>query len=234
MRRFFLTRVAGIQLLVKPKSLPIFVCWIVLASFSGLLSAQSEQTSATPSSPQTPAQQMPSQHSMGTRKNSVGLPNFGEVTPNLFRGGQPGVDGLKTLKDMGVSIVVDMRSGPNDHEKSAVTKLGMQYVSIPWHCPFPTDEPFARFLKIIEENHDKKVFVHCRLGDDRTGMAIASYRMADEGWSADEALNEMEEFGFDWKHHMICPALERFERSFPERLKKDEAFKDLKTISNQK
>jgi len=171
---------------------------------------------------------------MGTRKNSVGLPNFGEVTPNLFRGGQPGVDGLKTLKDLGVGVVVDMRSGPNDHEKDAVTKLGMQYVSIPWHCPFPTDEPFARFLRVIEENRDKKVFVHCRLGDDRTGMAIASYRMADEGWSAEEALNEMEHFGFDWKHHMICPTLEGYEKSFPERLKKDEAFKDLREAKGQK
>ncbi len=232
MRQAFLSR-SSIQPLVKPKNRHILFCWVVLASFSGLLAAQSEQESSPNSSQQTSAQQTPSQHSMGTRKNSVGLPNFGEVTPNLFRGGQPGVDGLKTLKDMGVSIVVDMRSGPNDHEKDAVTKLGMQYVSIPWHCPFPTDEPFARFLKIIEENRDKKVFVHCRLGDDRTGMAVASYRMADEGWSADEALNEMENFGFDWKHHMICPTLERFEQSFPERLKKDEAFKDLKTVNNQ-
>lgn len=156
----------------------------------------------------------------------MGLPNFGEVTPHLFRGGQPGVDGFKTLKDMGVGIVVDMRSGPNDHEKAALTKLGMQYVSIPWHCPFPSDEPFARFLKLMDENRDKKVFVHCRLGDDRTGMAIAAYRMADEGWSAAEALDEMEKFGFDWKHHMICPALERFEKSFPQRLSKDEAFKE--------
>ncbi len=191
---------------------------LMLVCFGGMAGAQSSDKGNT----------LPSQHSMGTRKNSVGLPNFGEVTPNLFRGGQPGVDGLKTLKDMGVSIVVDMRSGPNDHEKTAVTKLGMQYVSIPWHCPFPTDEPFARFLKVVEQNRDKKIFVHCRLGDDRTGMAIASYRMADEEWSADEALDEMELFGFDWKHHMICPTLERFERSFPERLKTDEAFKELR------
>jgi protein tyrosine/serine phosphatase len=196
----------------------ILTLLLVLAGFSEMVEAQSPDKDNT----------LPSQHSMGTRKSSVGLPNFGEVTPNLFRGGQPGVDGLKTLKDMGVHIVVDMRSGPNDDEKAAVTKLGMQYVSIPWHCPFPTDETFARFLKVIEENRDKKIFVHCRLGDDRTGMAIASYRMANEGWSADEALNEMEHFGFDWKHHMICPTLERFEKSFPKRLKKDEAFKDLR------
>jgi protein tyrosine/serine phosphatase len=170
----------------------------------------------------------PTQHSMGSRKNSVGLPNFGEVTPNLFRGGQPGVDGLKTLRDMGVSIIVDMRSGPNDHEKNAVKKLGMQYVSIPWHCPLPSDEAFARFLKLIEDNRDKKVFVHCRLGDDRTGMAVASYRMAEEGWSADEALIEMEKFGFDWRHHMICPTLQHYEQSFPKRLKKEDAFKELR------
>lgn len=196
----------------------ILTLLLVLAGFSEMLEAQSPDKDNT----------LPSQHSMGTRKSSVGLPNFAEVTPNLFRGGQPGVDGLKTLEDMGVRIVVDMRSGPNDDEKAAVTKLGMQYVSIPWHCPFPTDETFARFLKLIEENRDKKIFVHCRLGDDRTGMAIASYRMADEGWSADEALNEMEHFGFDWKHHMICPTLERFEKSFPKRLKEHQAFKELR------
>jgi len=167
---------------------------------------------------------------MGSRKNAVGLPNFGEITPNLLRGGQPGADGLETLKEMGVSIVIDMRSGASDHEKTAVNKLGMQYVSIPWHCPFPSDEAFARFLKIVEDNPDKKIFVHCRLGDDRTGMAIASYRMAEEGWSADEALKEMELFGFDWKHHMICPTLQHYEKSFPERLKKKDSFKDLHAV----
>ena len=170
---------------------------------------------------------------MGSRKNAVGLPNFGEVTPDLFRGGQPGVDGLKTLHEMGVGIVVDMRSRPSENEKAAVTRLGIEYVSIPWHCTFPSDATFARFLKLIEENRDKKVFVHCRLGADRTGMAIAAYRMASEGWSADEALNEMAKFGFDWEHHMFCPTLERFERSFPQRLRNDAAFKDWRAHQAQ-
>ena len=85
----------------------------------------------------------PTQRSMGSRKDYVGLSNFGEVTPNLYRGGQPGADGLKALKKMGVSIVVDMRGGHSEHEKRAVEELGMEYVSIPWHCPFPSDEPFV-------------------------------------------------------------------------------------------
>jgi len=164
---------------------------------------------------------------MGSRKNSVGLPNFGEVTPNLYRGGQPGVDGLEALRKMGIAVVVDMRGGPNQNEKSAVTKLGMEYVSIPWHCPFPTDEPFVHFLKVIEDNPGKKIFVHCRLGDDRTGMAIASYRMADEGWSADEAMKEMEFFGFGGVHRAICPGLAPYEKRFPRHLETNPAFKGL-------
>ncbi len=156
----------------------------------------------------------------------MGLPNFGEVSPNLYRGGQPGVDGLEALKRMGVQIVVDMRGGASAHEKTAVNQLGMKYVSIPWHCPFPKAEAFAKFLHVIQENPGKKVFVHCRLGDDRTGMAIASYRMAMEGWSADAAMKEMELFGFRGVHHAICPGLASYEKNFPHELKTNAAFAD--------
>jgi protein tyrosine/serine phosphatase len=172
----------------------------------------------------------PMQRSMGSRKHYVGLPNFGEVMPNLYRGGQPGADGLKALQKMGVSIVVDMRSSQSKHEQAVVEKLGMEYVSIPWHCPFPSDEPFVKFLKVIKDNPARKIFVHCRLGDDRTGMAIASYRMAEERWSADEAMKEMELFGFGGVHRVICPALAHYERDFPKHLKENPAFKELQPI----
>lgn len=202
---------------------------LLLACLPSTLAGQVEQGSSAPPL----VRSIPPPRSTGSRKSAVGVPNFGEVTPNLFRGGQPGADGFKTLKEMGVGIVVDMRGGSNAQEKAAVTKLGMEYVSIPWHCTFPSDEPMARFLKLMDENRDKKVFVHCRLGADRTGMAIAAYRMASEGWSADEALNEMAKFGFDWEHHMFCPTLERFEKSFPQRLRSDAAFEEFRRAKGQ-
>jgi protein-tyrosine phosphatase len=77
---------------------------------------------------------------------------------------------------------------------------------------------------VVHENKGKKIFVHCRLGDDRTGMMVAAYRMAEEGWTADEAMNEMRSFGFTKSHHLICPGLARYEKSFPKRLKNDPAF----------
>ncbi len=183
----------------------------------GLLVASALCLGAAPQRAKKPAPAA-AEHAMGTRLHAKGIPNFGEVTPNLYRGGRPSHEGLDALKDMGVNLVVDLR-GTDKEEEATAKKLGMQYVAIPLHCPFPKDEPYAKFLRVIRENPAKKVFVHCRLGDDRTGMAVAAYRMAEEGWSAEEAMNEMKAFGFTAVHHAICLGLADYEESFPERLK---------------
>jgi len=164
--------------------------------------------------------------------NQKGVTRLAKVTPKLYRGGQPTHEGFEALKKMGVSIVVDMRSGHRSKEKKEVEKMGMQYVHLSWHCPFPREDVLAKFLKITEDNPQKKVFVHCRLGDDRTGMAVAAYRMAEEGWSAEDAMSEMAEFGFTKAHHFICPGLARYEKSFPKRLESSQEFKYLKRNAN--
>jgi tyrosine-protein phosphatase SIW14 len=167
----------------------------------------------------------------GEKRKVKGIDNFGKVTPMLSRGGQPNQKGFEELKKMGVDIIVDTRSNRSNQSSEAkqVNKLGMKYVPLSWHCPFPHDEVFAKFLKLMRENADKKVFVHCRLGDDRTGMMIAAYRMA-EGWSADDAMLEMKAFGFSGVHHLICPRLASYERSFPKRLKNDPAFEGVRSL----
>jgi len=193
----------------------------IFLSLSPGISARPGQTdTATPSPPK---------HVMAGPQKVAGSPNFAEVTPRLYRGGQPGIKGIAALKKMNMDIVVDMRGGHNKKEQAELEKRGMRYVSIPWHCPVPRDKPFARFLKLIQQNSKKKIFVHCRLGDDRTGMAIAAYRMADEGWSAEEAMTEMKRFGFTRAHHAICPTLAHYERTFPHRLKTSPAFKELQS-----
>jgi tyrosine-protein phosphatase SIW14 len=167
----------------------------------------------------------------GEKRRVNGISNYGQVTPMLSRGGQPDQEGFEELKKMGIDIVVDTRSNRSNQSSEAkqVNKLGMKYVPLSWHCPFPHDEVFAKFLKLMRENPDKKVFVHCRLGDDRTGMMIAAYRMA-EGWSADDAMLEMKAFGFTSVHHLICPHLASYERSFPKRLKNDPAFEGVRSL----
>ena len=169
----------------------------------------------------------PHAHSRAEKRMIQGVPNFGAVTPTLFRGAQPTHAGFKTLAGMGIDIVVDARHHGASTEAKEVRDLGMQYVAIPWHCPAPRDEVFVKFLKLLQDNPNKRVFLHCHLGEDRTGMMIAAYRMAVQGWTADEAMQEMQQFGFSKVHHVICSGLTSYEKKFPARLRANPAFTDL-------
>jgi hypothetical protein len=170
----------------------------------------------------------PARQSSLSKSMRKDLPNFGEVSTILYRGGQPSKVGFRILAKMGINIVVDLR-GSRDSERKIVTHLGIRYVALPWHCSFPRDKVFAQFLTLLRNNPGKKVFVHCRLGDDRTGMMIASYRMAQQGWSAEKAEKEMEKFGFSFTHRrLICPGLSSYEEKFPQRFKSSPAFRDLR------
>ncbi len=188
---------------------------ILVVAFSAGIGANAPQTRQQTQSPATRA--------IGRRLDEKGVRNFGEVTPTLYRGGLVNTAGINALKKLGMNVIVDTHANDESEEKT-VESLGMKYVAIPWHCPWPHDEVFAKFLKVVHENKGKKIFVHCRLGDDRTGMMVAAYRMAEEGWTADEAMREMQSFGFTRTHHFICPSLARYEKHFPEHLKNDPAF----------
>jgi tyrosine-protein phosphatase SIW14 len=166
-------------------------------------------------------------HEFAHRVALPGLGNFAEVTPSLYRGAQPSELGFATLAKMGIGIVVDLR-GDRDNEREQVTKLGMRYVAIPSQCSRMNDEGIAKFLTILHDNPDKKIFVHCRYGVDRTGMMVAAYRISQQGWTAEESRREMESFGFSFTHRMVCPGLGSFESNFPSAFANSSAFENLR------
>ena len=166
------------------------------------------------------------EHAFAQKVVLAGVPNFGQVTPSLFRGAQPSDDGLGALAKMGVGVVVDLR-GDSDNERERVTKLGMEYIAIPSHCSRMTEDGIAKFLTIVRDHPDKKVFVHCKYGVDRTGMMVAAYRIS-QGWTAEESRREMESFGFSVKHRMVCPGLSSFESNFPGAFANSSAFENLR------
>lgn len=163
------------------------------------------------------------------RKLTVkGVPNLGEVTLALYRGSQPTREGFERLAKMHIAIVVDLR-GNRKSERDTVTTLGMQYVAIPWFCMRPKDIVIAQFLSLLRDNPNKKIFVHCNTGIDRTGMMVAAYRMAVEKWTADEAMQEMQAFGFSRFHQSICLGLSSYEQRFPKEFASDPVFESLRT-----
>jgi protein tyrosine phosphatase (PTP) superfamily phosphohydrolase (DUF442 family) len=189
---------------------------LILLTFA---SAQKPSQEPVPGHPEKP---------IARRLTVTAVGNFAEVTPHLYRGAQPQAQGLESLAKMGINTIVDVRLTGADKERDHAKKLGMDLIALPWHCLFPKDDAIAKFLIYLREHPDKKVFVHCRYGDDRTGMMIAAYRMAAQGWTPDEARKEMNAFGF---HKVVCPSLVGYEKGFPERLKKNSAFRDVSTGS---
>ena len=125
--------------------------------------------------------------------------NFRRVTDWLFRGGQPGAEGVKFLQKLGVRTVISLRWNPLvvAAERRLIEAVGMTYVSIPLsYWAWPSEGDIARFFSIVDDPERRPVYIHCLHGSDRTGMFIAMYRMAREDWDADAAYDEMRACGF--------------------------------------
>jgi protein tyrosine/serine phosphatase len=160
--------------------------------------------------------------------NFSGLPNSGRVNDFLFRGAQPRPAGYDDLKHLGITLVVDLhnRSEGSQRERHEVESRGMRYVSIPTnYIDGPTLVQIAEFLLLVRGNPGQKVFVHCQYGADRTGVMIASFRMAQEHWTPEQARTEMLAYHF---HQFWLPTMNRTVRDFPKRYESDPAFSKLR------
>jgi tyrosine-protein phosphatase SIW14 len=183
---------------------------------------------------QTPPLAAPSEmHSAyGEKLRIPFIPNSGRINDHLYRGAQPKAEGLTELKKLGITTIVDLRG--EDPEKIAwehqqAESLGLRFVHIPvsgWSPP--TNEQVVQFLSLFHEDPNQKIFVHCHFGDDRTGVFVATYRMAIEKWPSEQALKEMYFFGFNGFWH---PTMISFVRDFPARLNSAPALASLRSPS---
>jgi protein tyrosine/serine phosphatase len=170
------------------------------------------------------------QASHGEKLHIPAIPNSGRITDHLYRGAQPKPQGLPELKKLGITTIVDLRGENREKvlwERRQAESLGMRFVNIPvsgW-AP-PTSEQVLQFLSLFRDDPNQKIFVHCRYGDDRTGVFVATYRMAVEKWPAEKALKEMYFFGFNGFWH---PSMITFIRDFPARLNSVPALAPLRT-----
>jgi len=150
-----------------------------------------------------------------------GVMNAASIATNLYRGAQPTLAGFSELHKLGVDIVVDFRDETSEIklEKKSVELQGMKFVSVPWRGDsLPTHDELMTFFKLLRDNPDKKIFIHCEYGKDRTGVMSAIYRIAVEHWSADQSIAEMKEFHYD---RARLPHLAHYVRAFPALLDAD-------------
>ena len=126
-----------------------------------------------------------------------GLPNFHKVSDDLYRGAQPSAEGMKQLEKIGIKTVVNLRSSHSDRDELQGTSLAYEHIEMTaWGKP--ESEDVLRFLQIVSNSNSSPVFVHCQHGADRTGTVCAIYRIMIQGWSKDEAIEEMTKGGFGY------------------------------------
>jgi protein tyrosine phosphatase (PTP) superfamily phosphohydrolase (DUF442 family) len=126
--------------------------------------------------------------------NLPGVPNLHKVSVDLYRGAQPSKEGFKELEKLGIKTVINLRAFHSDRDKIKGTKLNYEHINMTaWH---PENEDVMRFLRIVTDANLTPIFVHCQHGADRTGTMCAIYRVAMQGWSKDEAIEEMTKGGF--------------------------------------
>jgi len=125
-----------------------------------------------------------------------------------------------------VTTIVDLRSESahtRERERAEAESLGIQFVSVPLGgFSTPSSSPACRIFHAARRGSSAKSFCSLEFGEDRTGVFIASYRIAFEHWTLDRALEEMYDFGF---HRFCHPSMEKFVRSLPERLQSDATLK---------
>lgn len=137
-----------------------------------------------------------------------GVPNLNQVAPHLFRSAQPTAAGFASMQSiLNIQTVVNLRESQTDAE--LLKGLSIEEISVPMNAMLIKKDDVIAALKLIRAAEAKgPVLVHCKHGADRTGVVIAMYRILYQGWSKTQAIDEMEQGGFNF--HAIFMNIPRF------------------------
>lgn len=144
---------------------------------------------------------------------------FAAVVPGeLYRSGELTPRHVAELKQrVGLARVISLldpndpdSAAESDAERAACERLGIRWENVPMRGNGDsTPEARTRLLDLLRIRDAGPTLVHCAAGANRTGVAIGLHRICNEGWTADQALAEMERFDFkaDEKHRGAVEAI---------------------------
>jgi protein tyrosine/serine phosphatase len=133
-----------------------------------------------------------------TSSAPIAVENFGKVNDNYYRGSQPNANQFTALRELGIKTVIDLRNDSIEQAPDSARATGLQYFNIPLSTKRPaSDEQTEYFLKLVNDPANWPVFVHCKGGRHRTGEMTAIYRITKDGWTANQAYEEMKKYDFE-------------------------------------
>ena len=158
-----------------------------------------------------------------------GAPNLHKVSDVLYRSAQPTKKGMENLEKLGIETIVNLRSFSSDRSEIEDTHLAYEHLHMKaWHAE---EKEVISFLKVVTNPKRTPVLVHCLHGADRTGTMCAVYRIAVQGWTIDEAMDEMINGGYNF--HEVWANLEPWIRNLDfESIKKKVGIQEQPVTAN--
>ncbi len=125
--------------------------------------------------------------------------NLYQMSPTLYRSSLPDGAALPLLSKLRIGTVITFLP---ESDKRWLSTPGIEQVQLPYRTNHVDDSDILRALRAVQAAEAKgPVLMHCKHGSDRTGLVAAMYRVVVQGWSKEDALNEMTEGGFGDSHH---------------------------------
>lgn len=121
--------------------------------------------------------------------------NFYRITDHLYRSEQPLKASATQLHELGIRTVISFRAFHSDEK--VLRHTGITLKRIPMHTWHVEDRDVVQALRDIRDAEQTgPVLIHCLHGADRTGLVSAMYRMIHQGWTREEALDELQNGGY--------------------------------------
>jgi tyrosine-protein phosphatase SIW14 len=138
------------------------------------------------------------------------------VAGRVYRSGQLTAAGFAdAVEQLGIRTFINLQDDypdPDVHQSFWTTrcikeselcrKLGVHYVFIKpdlvsrRKVPEERPEAIEEFLRLMDDESNYPVLIHCKAGLHRTGVFTAVYRMEYQGWNYREAFEELRAHGF--------------------------------------
>jgi len=137
--------------------------------------------------------------------NSTFIENFYQIDDEFFRSGNPSKEAFRELESLGIMEVINLQTYHSDDDEAQVTNVTLHRIKMNAHRI--TEEDVVEVLRIIKDRKGK-ILVHCKHGSDRTGLIVAMYRIVFQGWTKEDASDELINGGYG--HHRIFRNIPKF------------------------
>ncbi len=120
--------------------------------------------------------------------------NLHQMTPTLYRSALPDSSAVSVLEKLKIGTVINFLP---ESDASWLKTSDIKQVQLTYRTNHVDDSDVLAALRAIQQAEvNGPVLMHCKHGSDRTGLMAAMYRVVIQGWSKEDALNEMTLGGF--------------------------------------